>query len=60
MTEESQSDCVYRLFSAINVLESLYDYILAARCRPTLKKPQWLKVNIDEHCVVGWAQTFYI
>jgi hypothetical protein len=22
-------------------------------------KPQWLKINIDEHCVVGWAQTFY-
>ncbi|MCL2743011.1 MAG: hypothetical protein FWE67_04090 [Planctomycetaceae bacterium] len=22
-------------------------------------KPQWVKIQIDEHCVVGWAQTFY-
>ena len=22
-------------------------------------EPQWLKITIDEHCVVGWAQTFY-
>ena len=22
-------------------------------------KPQWTKIQIDEHCVVGWAQTFY-
>jgi len=22
-------------------------------------EPQWLKVTIDEHCVVSWAQTFY-
>ena len=22
-------------------------------------KPQWTKIQIDEHCVVGWAQTYY-
>jgi hypothetical protein len=22
-------------------------------------KPQWIKIQIDEHCVIGWAQTFY-
>ncbi|GHT13090.1 hypothetical protein FACS1894170_08670 [Planctomycetales bacterium] len=23
------------------------------------QKPQWTKIHIDEHCVVGWAQRFY-
>ena len=33
----------------------------AARLNQILHKdkPQWLKITIDEHCVVGWAQTYY-